>query len=206
MNSDQQKEAHIVLVVGSYFVAKQRPDGVTVPNHARIEQNIYAARNVARMVMELNQLTPPLGKPVLAVTPHSNTAHFEQLTDVSEPVYQAGDRELIRLTATALIAVPNYVISSGTSKEIRLANELGIPVFEDLQSLRMFLANPRQTINALKGRTVRVRDLDVNLSWHPNRTCVPLTMEDVMFFDHLDQDCVPVRFYADLRGFVRADE
>jgi hypothetical protein len=205
MNQTKIRESDIVVVVGSYFSARSRTDGVTVPNHARIKQNIYLAENVARMVMHLNQLTPPLPRAVLAITPHKNTAHFEQLTDVAEPVYQAGDRDIIRRLATALIAVPNYVVSNGTSKEITLANDLDIPVFEELQSLQMFLQAPERSRAGLKSRTVEVCDRRVSISWDPNRTTRALTLEDVMFFDYLTSDCVPVRFYGDGRGHVRGD-
>jgi len=202
MSETHEREADVVMVVGSYFVGRKRDDGAFVPNHARIKQNIYMAENVARMVMGLNTMSEPLNRPVLAVTPHKNTSHFEQLTDVSEPVYQAGDRDLIRRLAKALIVIPNYVISSGTSKEIALANELGIPVFDELQSLRAFLRGEA----TLTETQVEVRGLRVQLKHDVNRTAAPLTMEDVMFFDHLADDCVPMRFYADGRGHVRGDQ
>ncbi len=203
MNPKNKRESSVVMVVGSYYAARQRDDGIWVSDHARIKQNIYMAENVARMVMALNNLESPLPQPVLAVTPHKNTAHFEQLTDVSEAVYQSGDRDIIRGLASALITIPNYVISSGTSKEIALANDLGVPVFEELQSLRIFLSDPERVLGEMKSKAVQVRGLTVNIARHPTRTCFPLALEDVMFFHHLDDDCVPVRFYADRRGYIR---
>lgn len=201
----ESSESSVIMVVGSYFVARQRVDGQWVPHHGRIKRNAYEAEQVARIVMSLNTLGTPLQKPVMALTPHMNTRHFEQLTEVDEPTYQAGDRDFLRKLASALILVPNYVISAGTSKEMQLANELGIPIFEEQQSLLWWLADPDTAERRHITKTVVVRGLSVDVTWNVDRTVPPLTEEDLFFYERLDPDGVLVRFHADGRGEVRIE-
>jgi len=150
-----------VMVVGKYF-----------GSYDEIEYHIFLARQLARMIWCL----PDGGIGVF--TPHLNTAHFEALTDVGEPTYQAFDRAMIERTGEAGVLVPNWRNSSGSLKEIRLFNELGRPVFEDLESLVAW----RDGRGRIVQRTEVVRGETYAVSYLEDRQASALTEQDLLDF------------------------
>ncbi|KPJ86126.1 hypothetical protein AMJ57_00570 [Parcubacteria bacterium SG8_24] len=128
--SIDDRDVKIVIVCGKYFVWDAQRN---MPDYAAIDRNIFLARQVQRMCFQLPNDN------VFVFCPHQNTAHFEFLTTVAEPQYQAGDRAVIRRMGDAGIVVPNWTDSSGTKMEIELFNELGRPVFRETESLSAWI-------------------------------------------------------------------
>lgn len=88
-----------------------------------IEQNIRRAETAALEVWRLG---------CACICPHTNTRFFHGAADDS--VWLEGDLEILR-RCDAVLLVGEYWESAGTRRELDLANEHGIPVFESLDSL-----------------------------------------------------------------------
>lgn len=71
---------------------------------------------------------------MVALSPHLNTEHFQY--ELPDEVWLEGDLELLR-RCDVMLLVPGWEKSSGTRAEIKFANERGIPVFYDLDSLKV---------------------------------------------------------------------
>ena len=70
------------------------------------------------------------------ICPHKNTAFFGGAAD--DRVWLEGDLEIIR-RCDAIVLVEGWQNSTGTLAEIKLASELGLPVFEWLDEFRDWL-------------------------------------------------------------------
>jgi len=88
-----------------------------------VAQNVRRAEEVALSVAEMG---------AMPLCPHTNTAHFDGL--LTAEFWLAGTAELLR-RCDAAITVDGWQNSSGSRGEIKLAGELGIPVFHTLEDL-----------------------------------------------------------------------
>ncbi len=187
------EEMKIVAVLGKYYVPKRGSDGSVimdtagrpVPDFSAMENNRRLAEILHVMLWSIPDAT------VGGFCAHMNTRRFELLTDVGEDVFQEFDRRLIERAMDAAILVPNWRDSSGTLKEIRLFNRLGRPVFEELQSLAVWLKKPQASAAAMRLRVERIGGSDVRISWLANRTAPALTIEDLWTYHHLDARYMP---------------
>lgn len=85
-----------------------------------VDHNIQVARKIACEVWE---------KPDLyAITPHLNTAHFEDDCQADYSKYMAGDFRILS-TCDALLMLPDWHKSPGANAEKEYAEYLGIPVY-----------------------------------------------------------------------------
>ena len=102
-----------------------------------IEQNIRRAESLALAVWRSG---------AAALCPHTNTRFFQGAAD--DAVWLNGDLELLR-RCDAVLLVEGWERSSGAQHERILAQELDLPVFDDLLYLQQWLAHlaaviPRQ--------------------------------------------------------------
>ncbi len=94
------------------------------------EENIARARAVAARLWTLG---------FTAICPHANTARFEVIAPHVRPEdYYAGDCEILCRCDALLMVVPweRFRLSAGSMIEWQCALEHGVPVFEDVASLR----------------------------------------------------------------------
>jgi nucleoside 2-deoxyribosyltransferase len=94
--------------------------------------NVHRAERAARDVSRLG---------AFPVTPHSIGAHFDG-TETAE-FWLTGTMELLR-RCDAVLVLPNSGRSTGTQAELKEAERLGIPVFEESFSLGAWLKMSRQ--------------------------------------------------------------
>lgn len=92
-----------------------------------MEQNIRRAEALAFEVWRLG---------AVALCPHCNTRFFQNA--LPDEVWLKGDLELVNRCDAVMLA-PGWRLSSGTLAEVQRANELGIPVFEELAKLKAWL-------------------------------------------------------------------
>jgi nucleoside 2-deoxyribosyltransferase len=113
------KNIELVYIAGPYW--HELPD--------RRQLHVESAKLHALLVAELG---------LVPVTPHLNTARFETLSGLPESFFlQADERILMRCDAVLLL--PGSYKSNGTQSELRLAKARGLPVFENLESLRHYV-------------------------------------------------------------------
>lgn len=113
-------------VVGKYIEGGM-VDGRFVPDFNGVERNIREALSHAMVLWKDGYRL---------FVPHCNTHHFEVKTHVPESVYQGFDLVVLKKLVDFIYATPNWRRSSGGRKEIMLACELGIPVFESLADVQ----------------------------------------------------------------------
>jgi len=119
----KNKKLLIGMIVGRYFAS--RPDGT--PDENKIEEHIRLAEKYAIMLWN---------EGFGAFTPHLNTAHFEIKTHISETVYQEFDRRILK-GVDFIFVLPNWRKSRGGAlKEVKLAQQLNIPIFDSLDELK----------------------------------------------------------------------
>jgi nucleoside 2-deoxyribosyltransferase len=94
------------------------------PNSWEIEQNIRRAEELALEVWRMPGLS--------ALCPHMNTRHYQGV--LPDEVWLEGDLEQMS-RCDAVLVVPNWIKSQGTTAEIRHAESRGIPVFYSLGDL-----------------------------------------------------------------------
>lgn len=104
---------------------------VAGPYRADTEYGVH--QNIARAEAAAIELWK-LGLSVIC--PHKNTAYFGGATD--DQVWLAGDLEQLR-RCDALFLVKGYEQSEGALGEIKLAKELDLPIFEDLDEVAQWL-------------------------------------------------------------------
>jgi hypothetical protein len=92
-----------------------------------IVENIRRAEALAIRVWKLG---------AAAICPHLNTRLFDG--ECPDETWLTGDFEIIR-RVDALVLVDGWQRSTGTAQEIKLAKELGLPVFEDVHDLRKWI-------------------------------------------------------------------
>lgn len=97
------------------------------PSAWAIENNIRRAEELALEVWRLG---------AAALCPHTNTRFFQGAA--SDEVWLQGDLEILR-RCDAVIVVPNWQNSSGSVAEVAEAARMGIPVFNNLNDLGLFL-------------------------------------------------------------------
>jgi hypothetical protein len=103
----------IVYVAGPY----RRANGRSVRQHIR------SAERVAVEVWKRGHY---------ALCPHLNAAFFEG--DAGDDLFLTGGLEMLR-RCDAVVLCPWHHESSGTREEVRLARELGLPVYTDFHCL-----------------------------------------------------------------------
>lgn len=96
-------------------------------------QNIRAAEHYALAIWKLG---------AASICPHKNTEMFGGAADDS--VWLEGDKAILA-RCDAVFGMPSWRESTGATAEIQLAETLGIPFFEDLESIsnwiQDFIAN-----------------------------------------------------------------
>lgn len=95
------------------------------------------------------------------VIPHQNTAmfdHEEGLDELNPEFWLEGTMDQLRGCQYVLLTRPDAgLISEGTKREIMEANRLGMPVFEDVEALILFMGEFRFRSNVLS-RVKEVKD------------------------------------------------
>lgn len=97
------------------------------PHHWAIAENIRAAERVAIEVWRMGHA---------AVCPHANTIHFQEA--VPDQVFLDGDLAILD-RCDALVTVDNWTDSVGARAEVAHAITRSIPVFHELDALRIWL-------------------------------------------------------------------
>lgn len=95
------------------------------------EQNIDIARKRA-----IQSIVTMMKHNWFPVTPHMNTARFEEepeLASVTDEYYLAGTAEQLKRCDALLLTFERAdQVSAGTAAEVRLAEQLGIPVYRSI--------------------------------------------------------------------------
>ncbi len=99
------------------------------PNAWEIEQNIRRAESLAIKVWRLG---------VAVICPHTNARFFQGAAD--DKIWLEGDLEMLRRCDVVMLT-PDWRRSSGAKAEVREAIKYGIPVFEDIWSLKAWITN-----------------------------------------------------------------
>ena len=102
----------------------------TAPTAWRREQNVRTAEAMALEVWRLG---------AVAVCPHTNTRNFEG--ELPYEMWIDGDLEIIR-RCDAVLLVGDWLTSKGSLAEVKLAQELRLPIFsgeKSLHELRVWL-------------------------------------------------------------------
>lgn len=95
--------------------------------HWQIVENVRFAELVALEVWRLG---------AAALCPHLNTANFQGAAP--DAVWLEGTLELLR-RCDAIMLVPGWTSSAGTRGEVKEAERLGLPVFEEVDALGAWL-------------------------------------------------------------------
>jgi hypothetical protein len=95
-----------------------------------IFQNIRRAEALALQVWQLG---------AACICPHKNTEHFNGAAP--DRVWLDGDLEMVR-RCDAILCSPGWESSSGSLGEVALAKQLGLPIFQSIEELRNWLAEP----------------------------------------------------------------
>jgi len=90
-----------------------------------IDANIAAARNVAIDLWE---------RGYAVICPHLNTAHFEVDCKCRYEEYLARDCEILK-RCDAIVMLPGWKESRGANSERRLAQQLGLLIYDDPERL-----------------------------------------------------------------------
>jgi len=114
----------------------------------------YRAKTPERVRMHISQAKATAvllaEKGWYPVTPHLNTAEFEQLAPwLTDQFYLDGTAELMS-RCDAVCLVPGYEFSEGTAEEIDIARKLGIPVYKS----EIDVPPPGQNVPAIPHETV----------------------------------------------------
>ncbi|HGE7051766.1 TPA: hypothetical protein ACGCAJ_004759 [Serratia marcescens] len=119
----------LIYIAGPY---REWQDGMG--EISTIAHNIMDAREVAADLVRRLQ-----DKGIFPVTPHLNTAHFERLSGldgVPDEYWLKGTAELLRRCDGVLLTRPDAgKISSGTRKELNIAEKMGKPIYRTLAEL-----------------------------------------------------------------------
>ena len=94
----------------------------------KIECNIAQAKAAALAVWQTER--------AVAYCPHANTAHFDG--EAPDQVWLDGNLEILS-RCDAVLLVGMWQESAGTLREVKLADEMSIPVFHTLDSLLEWL-------------------------------------------------------------------
>lgn len=92
-----------------------------------VYQNIHRASDLALKIWQLG---------AACVCPQKNTAFFGGAAD--DHVWLDGDKEILR-RCDAVFVAPNWKESPGAIGEHRLAADLGMPIFEELDALSRWI-------------------------------------------------------------------
>ena len=88
-----------------------------------VAENIQRAEQVAIRVWQLGHV---------AFCPHKNTAFFGGIAP--DKVWLDGDLEILK-RCDAIVLVPGWENSSGARAEVKLANELGLPIYQTPEAM-----------------------------------------------------------------------
>jgi len=115
------KKIPLVAIIGRYYAVKE--DGS--PDYDKIEEHIQLAEKFAVEIWNAG---------FAAFTPRLNTRHFETKAKVSEARYQAFDLFILN-KMDCVFALPNWKESGGGHKEIEVALENKIPIFDSVEEM-----------------------------------------------------------------------
>lgn len=99
------------------------------PTEFQVVQNIRRAEELALQVWQAG---------AACICPHKNTAFFGGAAPDS--VWLNGALEMVK-RADAVICTADWRASVGATDEVKLARQLGIPVFETVEELQLWLAS-----------------------------------------------------------------
>lgn len=112
----------VVYIIGPYRAS----------NNFLIAENVRKAERVALKVWEMG---------AAALCPHLNTANFQFAAP--DEVWLEGDKELLK-RCDACVLADGWEKSAGSRAEIKYAESLGIPVFDSLEKLSIWLVEERR--------------------------------------------------------------
>ncbi len=115
------KKIPLIAIVGRYYAVKE--DGN--PDYYKIEEHIQLAEKFAVEIWNAG---------FAVFTPHLNTCHFEMKAKVSELVYQAFDLFILK-QMDCVFVLPNWKESRGGRKEVEVALENNIPIFDSIEEM-----------------------------------------------------------------------
>jgi hypothetical protein len=101
-----------------------------------VQSNIMAAMKLALEVWKLGHA---------ALCPHANTMFFQDADGCADEVWLEGDLEMLK-RCDAVLVTPDWQRSSGARKEVLEACEAGIPVFQTLEALKVWLNTPFESV------------------------------------------------------------
>lgn len=81
-----------------------------------------------------------------ALCPHANTMFFQDADGCADEVWLDGDLEMLK-RCDAILVTPDWQRSSGARKEVQYATELGIPVFFNIEELKVWLDDPSRVVH-----------------------------------------------------------
>lgn len=113
------KPINLVYIAGKF----------SAPTREGVEENIKAATKMGLAVARLGYMP---------IIPHANTAHPEFEKVQPYDFWIAGTLRQLEM-CDAVMLVPGWKDSNGALGEVTYANELGIPVFEELDALASWL-------------------------------------------------------------------
>lgn len=97
-------------------------------NAWEVAQNVRRAEEVAIEIWRVPGCA--------CICPHTNTAHFDGAAD--DETFLSGDLEILRRCDFVVTTPGLWSLSSGARAEVNEARRLGLPVFFDVASLRLW--------------------------------------------------------------------
>ena len=123
----------LVYVAGPFRA--MNPNGKS--NAWGVQTNIMAAMKLALEVWKLGHA---------ALCPHANTMFFQDADGCADEVWLDGDLEMLR-RCDAVLVTPDWQRSSGARREVQEASTLGIPVFFNIDELKVWLDDPSRVVH-----------------------------------------------------------
>lgn len=111
----------LVYIAGPYTGPKHNPN-----DYLAIDRNIARAREAAAELAQAN---------IAFFCPHTHSAHFQAITPSVPPEFWYELDILFLRQATHVLLLEGWASSRGTLREVDLAHELRIPVFESISNL-----------------------------------------------------------------------
>lgn len=125
MKSESTSRVKVVYVAGPYRAR-------TV---WKVAKNIFQAKMMGLRVAKLG---------AMPFVPHANTAFYDG--ELPDRFWLEGTLEVLS-RCDALLLMPKWRKSSGTKAEVKLARNLGIPVFESVADLKTWLIENRPNLS-----------------------------------------------------------
>jgi len=113
------------------YVAGKYANGGQENRKKAITQNIQIAKEAAVKIWQMG---------AAVVCPHTNTAHFDEICEITHEQYLEGDFRIID-GCDIVYLLPNWVDSAGAKEEKEYSHANDIPVFVDLQTVEKIIKN-----------------------------------------------------------------